>query len=343
MAEVDQERTEASGPSGRSDVPGTTRGRTAVLAVVGGLALFALGTIVANNSLFQKWKSKSVDMHSNTGVFRPPSDSAIKNDPGGDAVRRGQQIFVNTSANAPQYVGNGLSCANCHLDGGRRENAAPMWAAWVAYPKYRSKNKQINTMEDRMRGCFTYSMNAQASPSGGPPPKNAEIYADLETFMHWLATNAPTGKKMDGAGFPTIKETTLGYDPERGARVFSDNCAFCHAPDGQGRRDINGRYVFPPLWGTYSYNWGAGMASVRTAAAFIKANMPLGQSSRLSVQEAWDVAAYINSQERPRDPRQTGSIEEATKAFYADGESYYGKLVNGHLLGTGAADPPAPK
>jgi thiosulfate dehydrogenase len=40
-----------------------------------------------------------------------------------------------------------------------------------------------------------------------------------------------------------------------------------------------------------------------TAAAFIKANMPLGQGNTLTDQQAWDVAAYIDGKPRPPDPR----------------------------------------
>jgi thiosulfate dehydrogenase len=62
-------------------------------------------------------------------------------------------------------------------------------------------------------------------------------------------------------------------------------------------------FTFPPLWGDDSYNAGAGMHRVETAAAFIKANMPLGQPNTLTDQQAWDVAALINSKPRPPDPR----------------------------------------
>ena len=328
-------------PAAKFKIPKSTVVKTTLLAIAGGLAFYAIGDFAFNwNWAYVKIDS-ATKSHSEAQYFQPPLDSAIPNDATGDAIRRGQQIFKNTSTNASQFVGNGLSCANCHLDGGRRENAAPMWAAWVAYPKYRSKNKQINTMEDRLRGCFTYSMNAQNSPTGGPPPKGDDVYADLETFMYWMASDAPTGQDMKGSGFPTLKKTALGYDPQRGAKIFESNCAFCHSSNGQGRKDINGRYVFPPLWGPSSYNWGAGMASVKTAAAFIRANMPLGQSNRLSEQEAWDVAAFINSQERPKDPRQKASVAEAANAFYAGSETYYGKTVNGHLLGTGSPQQPS--
>lgn len=64
-----------------------------------------------------------------------------------------------------------------------------------------------------------------------------------------------------------------------------------------------GQIVFPPLWGEGAYNAGAGMHRVKTAAEFIYANMPQALGGTLSVQEAWDVAAYINSQSRPEDPR----------------------------------------
>ncbi|WP_298744103.1 c-type cytochrome [uncultured Brevundimonas sp.] len=316
--------------------------RDAIFAVAGGLALFVIGTLAVDAGWIRDRKGSEGGDGPGlepAAYFQPPMSSAIPEGPSGDAIRRGEAIFMNTPANASDFVGNSLSCAACHLDGGRRPDSAPMWAAWVAYPKYRSKNKQINTMEDRIKGCFTYSMNAQASPSGGPPPAGHDVYKDLQTYMHFLATGAPTGVDMEGAGYPKLEKTALGYDPARGAQVFAANCAVCHSADGQGRSDANGRPVFPPLWGPQSYNWGAGMARVNTAAAFIKANMPLGQSNRLTDQQAWDVAAYINSHERPRDPRQTGTVAENAARNHSGAETFYGRMYQGRLLGVGA--PPA--
>ncbi|HTY99731.1 MAG TPA: hypothetical protein VMB75_07845, partial [Rhodocyclaceae bacterium] len=63
-----------------------------------------------------------------------------------------------------------------------------------------------------------------------------------------------------------------------------------------------GRDAVPPVWGLRSFNKGAGMHNVQTAAGFIKANMPLGAPA-LADQDALDVAAYINAQVRPADPR----------------------------------------
>lgn len=271
------------------------------------------------------------------GYFVPPSEAEIPEGPVGDAIKRGRDIFVDTSRFVPRYSGNSMACAQCHLDAGRRENSAPMWAAYVQYPKFRAKNNKINTLEERINGCFNYSMNAQASPAGKAPPPGDEVYKELMTYMYWLADGAPTGEEMRGGGYIKVKETPRGYDNVRGAKVYEQSCVLCHGADGQGRKEADGKVRFPPLWGPESYNWGAGMARIDTAAGFIKANMPLSKPYSLSDQDAWDVAAYINGHERPKDPRQTGTIEEARAKFHKDEKSYYGKEVNGKVLGAGVA------
>jgi thiosulfate dehydrogenase len=267
-------------------------------------------------------------------VFAPPALETIPDGPQGDAIRRGRELFLNTAAAAPRYVGSGLTCSNCHLDEGRKADASPMWAAWGMYPVYREKNDQINTMEDRIQGCFTYSMNAQASPAGAAPPYGDDIYRDLQTYFAWLATGAPSGREMKGRGFVTVAKPALTPDTVRGAAVYQEHCIACHQPNGEGLRNPDGTYAFPPLWGDASFNWGAGMSKTANAAGFIKVNMPQGQEGILSDQQAWDVAAYMTSRERPRDPRQTGSIEDARQQFHSKGD-YYGQRVGGDLLGDG--------
>lgn len=269
-------------------------------------------------------------------AFSPPDPAQIPQGPGGDSIRRGLAIFENTGLHAADYVGNSMACKNCHLDSGRRADSSPMWAAWVSYPQFRKKNASINTMEDRIMGCFRYSMNAPASPSGGPPPAGSDVYRDLQSYFQWLATGAPTGERMPGAGFPMLKLTSAGYDPGRGAPLYDQHCSGCHGPQGEGAIQQDGTVIYPPLWGNESYNWGAGMARVDLAAAFIKANMPLDDPGKLSEQEAWDIAAYVDSQERPRDPRQTGSIAANAAANFKGQHSFYGQRVAGKLLGTGS-------
>ncbi len=143
----------------------------------------------------------------------------------------------------------------------------------------------------------------QDSPSGAPPPRGHQIYKDLESYFFWLAQGAPIDTHLPGAGYPELEKTELGADKGRGEDVFATNCAACHGVDGQGQKDLNGRVIFPPLWGDRSFNWGAGMHRVNTAASFVKANMPLGKPYSLTDQEAWDIASDVARHDRPVDPR----------------------------------------
>jgi hypothetical protein len=52
-------------------------------------------------------------------------------------------------------------------------DSAPMWASWVAYPAYRKKTTAVNTMIERVQGCFKDSMNAQPPRSATCPPPRA--------------------------------------------------------------------------------------------------------------------------------------------------------------------------
>ncbi|MED5373765.1 MAG: c-type cytochrome [Myxococcota bacterium] len=262
----------------------------------------------------------------------PPARDAYPDGEFGEAVRRGEAIFHNVQDNAPEYSGNSLTCANCHIDDGRRADAAPMWAAWVRYPAYRGKNKHVNDFDERLRGCFTYSMNGQASEHGSAPEPGSQVIVDLEAYAYWLATGAPTGEAhMKGQGFPKLdrpEEVSVAH----GAEVYTARCATCHGADGQGKTGPDGEVILPPLWGPDSYNWGAGMHRVNTAAGFIWANMPLGQPKTLSEQEAWDVASYINAKPRPGDPRDAKGIQ-ATDAEFHNHDCHYGESVDGQRLG----------
>lgn len=265
-----------------------------------------------------------------TPYFQPPPETSIPSNAFGDLVRRGQDLFMNTKALLPNYVGNDLNCVNCHLDRGRKPNSAPLWAAYNMYPAYRKKNNKVNTFVERMQGCFEFSMN------GKVPAADSEILTALTTYAYWLSTNAPIGKPLEGRGFSEPPPPKGGYDIARGKLIYEKQCALCHGSNGEGQK-VGGTTVFPPLWGKNSYNWGAGMHRINTAAGFIQHNMPLGKGETLSDQEAWDVAAYINSHERPQDPRMVnGDIDETRKRFHADdGINLYGVEVNGHKLGQG--------
>src|SRR5262249_58776748 len=89
-----------------------------------------------------------------------------------------------------------------------------------------------------------------------------------------------------------------------GGGVLGEGWGNCRGGAGLGRRAAPGSASHsPPLWGPDSYNNGAGMARVLSAAAFIRHNMPRGTTWAapvLSDDEAYDVAAFINSGARPQ-------------------------------------------
>jgi thiosulfate dehydrogenase len=229
--------------------------------------------------------------------FVPPLVEDIPDDKYGDMVKLGRNIFVNTQEYGKRYVGNGLNCSSCHLQEGRKPGAAPMWAAFGMYPMYRRKTHTVVSFEQRIQDCFRYSLNGIAPTLDSP-----EMQA-LVTYAHWLSSSAPVGEKLPGRGFPNLaRDQDLSTD--RGKIVYDTRCAMCHGNDGQGQRHTNRPgYMFPPLWGSDSYNKAAGLNRIKTLAQFIKANMPLGAANTLTAQEALDVANYIWVQDRPADPR----------------------------------------
>jgi thiosulfate dehydrogenase len=223
-------------------------------------------------------------------VHRPPTLESAPQDKYGDLVRMGHAIVSDTPNKASRYSGNKLACSNCHLDAGRKPDAAPLWAAFVAYPAWRTKTDRVDTFDERVQQCFRYSLN------GIPPAFGSIELTAIAAYAHFLARGLPVGPESKGRGFPLLGKTGLDPNRDRGRVIFRQHCQNCHGEDGGGLPNM------PPLWGFGSYNKGAGMANVNTAAAFIKANMPLGNPI-LSDQQALDVAAYINAQLRPPDPR----------------------------------------
>ncbi len=220
-------------------------------------------------------------------------------------IKYGFKVFRNTSKylgpgreNAGMaYAGNNLSCTNCHLGSGTKPYAAPLIGIIQRFPQYRGRENKIGTIEERTNGCMERSMNGSMMP-----PDSKEMKAMI-AYMNWLGRYAPEDGKIEGQGFVEIEIPDRGVDPENGKRVFSSHCIICHGSNGQGTKSVDEfAYQYPPLWGKDSYNDGAGMTRVLTAAQFIKANMPFGatyENPVLTDEEAYDVAGYINQQERP--------------------------------------------
>jgi len=266
------------------------------------------------------------------GGFRPAA-GPIPDDEFGKVVQLGRRIFDDPGRYARRYVGNDLRCTSCHLDEGRRVGSAPMWAAYVSYPAYRAKNGHVNTFAERLQGCFRYSMNGHAPPLGDP------VLVALESYSYWMARGAPLDPHIAGRGYVKPPKPARPPDRARGAVVYAQKCALCHGARGDGQRANDGSPGFPALWGADSYNWGAGMVNVTNAAAFIKSNMPFSLGGTLTDQQAWDVALFVDSHERPQDPRYTGSVASTRARFHDRDDSMYGQRVDGYLLGSRSVPP----
>ncbi len=223
--------------------------------------------------------------------FVPPRRDAIPHTVFGEAVRRGRAIFDYTARYAAPYVGNALSCGDCHLGEGRESGAGPMWAAAVLFP--RSYQGRMTTLAARIQAAFIHSENGRAPPLNGP------VLTDLLAYVHWMSRGGVIGAHAPGRGYPPIAEPKRGADAVRGASLYAQRCAVCHGDRGKGVR-YNGRAVFPPVWGSLSFGRRASLARMSVMAAFLKRTMPYADPGTLGSGAAYDLAAFLET--RPRSP-----------------------------------------
>ncbi|HVF40721.1 MAG TPA: c-type cytochrome [Gemmatimonadaceae bacterium] len=200
-------------------------------------------------------------------------------------MRRGRALIHSTKDSLPRNVGNALTCANCHIADGTVRDAMPLVGSYARFPQYRARSGGVDLIENRINDCFERSMNGRALAVTGRDMR------DMISYLAFLSRGFPVGVEMEGQGLPAIGP--LPGDTVRGKQVFDTRCVTCHGADGGGTT------VAPPLWGPRSYNIGAGMARVNSAARFIHKVMPLDRPGSLTHQQAFDVATYINTRPRP--------------------------------------------
>jgi len=231
-----------------------------------------------------------------------PSLSELPANDSGDMIRYGHELIANTG----KYFGprgtiaplsNGMNCQNCHLDAGTRMWGNNYAAVASCYPRFRARSGTVESILKRVNDCFDRSLNGTA------PDSNSKEMKAIIAYITWLGKDVPKNKKPYGTGIRELKLLARMADTARGKTVYAIQCTRCHGSSGQGVAYENGSgYVYPPLWGPHSYNTGAGLYRLSRAAGYIHDNMPYTATHgepQLSDEDAWDVAAYINSQPRP--------------------------------------------
>jgi thiosulfate dehydrogenase len=236
------------------------------------------------------------------GTYRVPSLAELSAEPEAARILQGMRLLDDTARLLPGHVGAPMDCNSCHLSGGRQADSVPYLNTALSFPGYNPRAARIITLEDRINGCFLRSMNG--TPLDDRSPEMRAIVA----YMSWLSAKVPQGAKV-AARMSAPINTKLTPDPAHGAQVYAARCASCHGGNGEGGRSASGDMVAPPLWGDGSFNIGAGMARLYTAAAFVKGNMPLSANATrplgqggLDDQDALDVAQYFTHMPRPDFP-----------------------------------------
>lgn len=208
---------------------------------------------------------------------------------------------------------NGMNCQNCHLEAGTKVFGNNYAAVASTYPKFRPRSGQIETVEKRIRDCFERSLNGKA-----PTDSSTEMRA-MVAYIKWVGKEAKKDEKPVGSGIYELPFMDRAADPEKGKGVYAAKCVSCHGTNGEGVLNSNlTEYTYPPLWGKHSYNIGAGLYRLSRFAGYVKMNMPQGttyQAPQLTDEEAWDVAAFINTQSRPSMDLQKDWPDITKKAF----------------------------
>ncbi|WNS75334.1 c-type cytochrome [Bacillus sp. DTU_2020_1000418_1_SI_GHA_SEK_038] len=226
--------------------------------------------------------------------YAPPSLDDVPVGEEGELIKLGHKYATETSTALDGYVGNTLSCASCHANGGY-EGSLDLVGISKTYPQYNPRAGKEVTIEDRINGCFKRSMN------GKPLPKDSQEMKAMVAFYDYISQNVPDGTtERPWAKLKRSEADIENVDIEEGRELYNKACITCHGENG-------GQGTPLALWGDDSYNIGAGMARLRTAAGFIKEYMPKAEvggysQGSLTDEEAMNIAAYINAQMRPDFP-----------------------------------------
>ena len=275
-----------------------------ISAMVIGIVV-AIGCVQKSGNRNTNANDKAATTPLKDSIWQAPAINADKelNNDEKKLIQYGQDLIAHTAKylgpkGTVAQISNGMNCQNCHLDAGTRLWGNNFSAVAATYPQFRKRSNSVQGIYDRINGCMERSMNGRTIDS------NTHEMKAMHAYLKWVGKGVPKGEKPKGAGLPVPAYLTRAASPQKGKEVYTSVCQACHGVNGGGQ--LNGdqtEYIFPPLWGPHSYNDGAGLYRIGSFAAFVKNNMPFNVASYqhpiLTDEQAWDVAAYVNSQPRP--------------------------------------------
>src|SRR5665648_61385 len=248
-----------------------------------------------------------IEAKASSAAWVPPLIKDIPQGEAGDLIQYGVLLLTDTYAQLGpdvkdqkmRFSGSTLNCTSCHQNNGTKQFGIPWMGVSQTYPKYRGRADRVQGLEARINGCFTRSLNGKALAAD-----SREMKAMI-AYMNWLSKDMP--KDVYGLLTPKFEGPNRKADVKKGEEVYDRFCMSCHGKNGDGYQSKSsggsGNHVVPALWGANSFNNGAGMNRVLTAAAFIHSNMPLGvpwNHPAITNEDTYDVAGYISSKERPQ-------------------------------------------
>mgnify|MGYP003776058403 CR=1 FL=1 len=239
----------------------------------------------------------------NEPLWLPPDSSLILQDKNKELIAYGKELVVHTSSYlGPQgkirQISNGMNCQNCHLKAGTKIFGNNYSAVAANYPKFRDRSGSVESIESRVNDCIERSLNGKKLNNS-----SREMRAFV-SYINWVGQGVPKNFKPRGTGLWELKPISRAADPLKGKLIFTNICQRCHGMQGEGLRENDkAEWKYPPLWGENSFNTGAGLYRLSRFAGYVKTNMPYGIATFnkpvLTDEEAWDVAAYVNTMPRP--------------------------------------------